>query len=204
MNLNQYKSNRYSQNGEDGLLDFLVDKLPDANKICIEFGAGDGKTNSNTLKLIEDKEYTGYFIEGYKEHYDILLENSKKFPNKIIPINCYIDHNDGENSLDNVLTRAGLTEINPDVMSIDIDGLDYRVWQRLKVYNPKIVIIEINSGIDFNQIFSEEELSDEKLIARGSNFATMVDLGTKKGYTFVIHTGNCIFIRNDYMKYFLN
>ena len=42
----------------------------------------------------------------------------------------------------------------PDLVSIDIDGNDYRVWKNLTDYSPRVVIIEFNSSfaVDENKI----------------------------------------------------
>jgi hypothetical protein len=79
-----------------------------------------------------------------------------------------------------------------DLLSIDIDGMDYHIWEGLKNYRPKIVIIEVNSSIPPDQ---EQIHSDSNPI--GSSFKSMVRLGQQKGYTLICHTGNVIFIRND-------
>lgn len=82
---------------------------------------------------------------------------------------------------------------NPTVLSIDVDNDDYHLW---KAYQgtPAIVIIEINSSIP-------PEL-DMTPGTRGTSYKSMVDLGHEKGYFLLCHTGNLVFIRNDYLKLF--
>jgi hypothetical protein len=198
----KYKNNKHSQNGEDGIIAKLISILPDSNKISVEFGGGDGKTNSNTLNLLKEKDFTGYFIEADNNHFELLKQTAKEYVN-IIPIHAEVDYKNTENSLTNLLRNAGLQQRSPDIMSIDIDGLDYKVWESLTYYTPKIIVIEINSSLPFNHIMNKEELSEKNLILRGTNFQTMVELGKRKGYSFVVWTGNCIFIRNDYVQYLI-
>jgi hypothetical protein len=198
----KYRNNKHSQNGEDGIIAKLISILPDSNKISVEFGGGDGKTNSNTLSLLKEKDFTGYFIEADNNHFELLKQTAKEYVN-IIPIHAEVDYKNTENSLTNLLRNAGLQQRSPDIMSIDIDGLDYKVWESLTYYTPKIIVIEINSSLPFNHIMNKEELSEKNLILRGTNFQTMVELGKRKGYSFVVCTGNCIFIRNDYVQYLI-
>jgi hypothetical protein len=186
----KYSKNVYSQNGEDGILEEILSRLNITNGYVCEFGAWDGKHFSNTFNLIQ-KGYRGVFIEGDKDKYKDLLLTCKDYPN-IIPINAYVDHNDTENSLDNLLKSTNIPE-DFDVLSIDIDSFDYQVWKSLKLYKPKIVIIEINSGVMTN---NENHIHTPN-IYQGTGFRPMFTLGIEKGYKFVLHTGNMIFVKND-------
>jgi hypothetical protein len=67
------------------------------------------------------------------------------------------------------------------------------VWKSLKIYRPKIVIIEINSGINT----SDDKHIHTPGVYQGTGFRPTFNLGNEKGYTFVLHTGNMIFVRND-------
>jgi len=46
--LDGYRANRTSQHGEDGVIAYLTRVFPNIPKICLEVGAGDGFTLSNT------------------------------------------------------------------------------------------------------------------------------------------------------------
>ena len=83
--------------------------------------------------------------------------------------------------------------IDFDVLSIDIDSYDYQVWKSLKNYTPKIVIIEIHSGI--NPYVNDHIHTPGRF--DGTSFFPMLKLGIEKGYQLVCHTGNMIFIRNE-------
>jgi hypothetical protein len=186
----QYAKDIHSQNGEDGIIEELLKRLEIKDGWVCEFGAWDGVYLSNTFALVE-KGFKGVYIEGDKNKFKDLLTTVEKCPH-IIPINEYVEHNDSQNSLDNILARTNIP-VDFDVLSIDIDSFDYQVWKSLKVYRPKIVIIEINSGIN---------TSDDKHIHtpgmyQGTGFRPTFNLGNEKGYTFVLHTGNMIFVRND-------
>lgn len=187
---NRYAKDVYSQNGEDGIIEELLKRLNINNGWVCEFGAWDGIHLSNTFNLVQ-KGFNAVFIEGDSEKYKDLLATVEKNTN-IIPLHAYVDHNDTENSLDNLLQKTAIP-IDFDVLSIDIDSYDYQVWKSLHVYKPKIVIIEINSSVDTN---NHSYIHDNRNY-NGTGFRPTFELGLVKGYTFVLHTGNMIFIRND-------
>jgi hypothetical protein len=76
-------------------------------------------------------------------------------------------------------------------LSIDIDSYDALILLSIVKFQPKIIIIEINSsylpGIEF---FHTKYLV-------GNSFSTVLKISKSKGYELVAHTGNLIFVRND-------
>ena len=187
---NKYNNNVYSQNGEDGIIQELLSRLEINTGWVCEFGAWDGIYLSNTFNLVE-LGFNAVFIEGDKEKYKDLLNTVQKYPN-ITPLNKYVLHDNVDNSLDVILNETKIP-IDFDVLSIDIDSYDYQVWNSLKIYKPKIVIIEINSSINTNNTMHIHTAGKYE----GTSFKPTYDLGIEKGYTFILHTGNMFFIRND-------
>lgn len=191
--LNSFHLNWYSQNGEDGVLAELLRRLEIRKGWVVEFGAWDGIWCSNTYHLI--KTHPGFkavYIEGDKPRFQDLLETASKHKPRIIPINAFVDAS-GPNSLDALL---GKTEIPSDfeVLSIDVDSTDYQIWEGLSQYQPKLVIIEVNSSVPLGI----EQIHGNG--TQGTSFTSMRSLGEKKGYACVWHRGNCIFVRNDLVE----
>ena len=188
----KFKKNFYSQNGEDGVINEILNILEIKNGWVCEFGSWDGIHRSNTFNQVK-KGFNAVYIEVDKNKYEDLLVTCEKYPN-ITPINAFVDHiKHSENSLDNLL---GKTELHCDflLLSIDIDSYDYQVWRSLQNYKPIIVIIEINSEVfplDKNHIHKPNKYN-------GTGFYPMFMLGIEKGYKFLLHTGNMFFIRKDY------
>jgi hypothetical protein len=185
-----YNKNVHSQNGEDGVIEELLKRLNLEDKWCCEFGAWDGKNASNTLKLVKEG-FNSVMIEGDESKFIELLETSKEYPN-IIPINKYVDLNN--NSLDKILSETTIPE-EFTLLSIDTDSEDYKYWDSLKNYKPIIVIIEINSGINPIKNYQNNDNNDKEF---NTSFYAMYNLGKKKGYEFVCHTGNMIFVRKEF------
>lgn len=153
--------------------------------------AWDGRYLSNTYYLIESHSgFKTVYIESDPEKFKELSKTAASYPGRIVPI-CSLVSPEGKDKLDNILARTPITH-EFDLLSVDIDGMDYHFWEGLKQYRPKIVIIVVNSSIppDQEQIHSDSN-------PNGSSFKSMVRLGQQKGYTLICHTGNVIFIRND-------
>lgn len=191
----KYKRNIYSQNGEDGIIEELLRRIGrfDATDgwVC-EFGAWDGMHLSNTFRLIKDKGFNAVFIEGDNEKYADLMKTSLTY-DKITPVLAYVSHDPtSSDSLDNLLKATDIPT-DFDVLSIDVDSYDYQIWKAMSAYKPKIVIIEINSSVNTDV----EEHIHEPGKYQGTGFRPMLTLGKDKGYKFVLHTGNMIFIRED-------
>ena len=86
---------------------------------------------------------------------------------------------------------------NLDFISIDIDGLEYEIFQNLDI-KPRVICIEINGG---------HSPDSEKYIDRadtknnvGQPLNIFVKIGESKGYGLVCYTSNAFFIRNDILE----
>jgi hypothetical protein len=189
--LDKYRKNIYSQNGEDGVIEELCHRLNFSSGSFVEFGAWDGIYLSNTYNLLRNG-WKGVYIEGHKDKYSQLVSNLASFQSAIVPINAYVEPV-GENSLDNLLSKTFL-KTDFELLSIDIDSWDWYIWKSLINYQPIIVVIEINSSIPVG-IYQTHR--DERI--QGSSFTSTIDLAAKKGYTLVCHTGNLIFVRNEFV-----
>jgi hypothetical protein len=204
----KYCKNIYSQNGEDGILEQLLNELCISSGSFCEFGASDGISSSNTRNLIEQRGFYGLYIEPGNS-FSSLLENTKQF-NRITCINDIVSHENSNKSLETYIDAAKLPR-DFDVLSIDVDSYDYQIWEKF-TYNPKIVIIEVNSYRDpivteLNALPQTEMNIDilkktkPERIACGTSFLPIITLGLKKGYIPVSFTGNIIFIRKDLISF---
>jgi hypothetical protein len=194
----KYSSNKYSQNGEDGIIAEILKRLKDKinNYYLCEFGAWDGVYASNTFKLVQENDnITALYIEGDPDKYKELVDTTTKFTN-IIPLCAYVDYKDNENSLDNILKKYNFP-LDFLILSIDIDSWDYQVFKKMEIYRPIIIIIEINSSI--SPLNNDHIHNGDTMF--GTAFMPMYMLALQKGYKLVCHTGNMIFIRNDYNQY---
>lgn len=186
-----YKHNIYSQEGEDGIINELLKRLNITSGSVVEFGAWDGIHLSNTFQLVE-KGFNAVFIEGDIDKFAALNNTAAMYPN-IIPVHKFVSYDNAtDSSLENILSKTSIP-LDFDVLSIDIDSSDYLVWKEFGKYKPKIVIIEIDSSVDP----SCKHHIHNGTTHNGSSFYPTLYLGIEKGYKFLCHTGNMIFVRND-------
>ena len=193
--LNKYQSDIYSQNGEDGVISEILQRLKtsEVKEWCVEFGAWDGKHLSNTFALVKNQNYQAIYIESDNTRFKDLLVTSAQNP-RIIPICKKISRVYGsENSLDSIL---GTTLIPKDfaLLSIDVDGYDLDIWESLTNYQPLVVVIEINSNVLPGIIWRHSSTTP------GNTFTATLNVAKEKGYALVCHTGNLIFVRNDHVQ----
>jgi len=200
--LRKYAVPHYSQSGEDGLVDYILKRLPTTDKWCCEFGAWDGIHLSNTYHLIRNVNYRAVLIEADRKRFDALKENVARYPN-IFPIHIYVEV-DGKNSLDKILLQTPITK-DFDVLSIDIEGNDYHVWKRLQKYFPKLVIIEIKQTekpgiLKINDINTETSWTES-----GSSISSMTALANEKGYKLLAAFGfNAFYIKSEFYGLFFD
>ena len=189
-NLLHYRYNKYSQNGEDGIIEELCRRLDITKGWFVEFGAWDGKHLSNSYRLLSEWGWSGVDIEADPDRYRDLLTTRAAFPDRLHTICAFVGF-EGENTLDNLLARTPLPR-DFDLLSIDIDSYDWQVWKSLANYHPRIVIIEGNSLLSPG-VYKLHDPPD----CFGASFSALLDLGTSKGYRLVCHTGNCFFVLNE-------
>lgn len=192
----KYARNDYSQNGEDGILEEIYRRLGIKKGWFVEFGAWDGKHMSNTYSLLK-KGWNGVGIESDHDRTLELEEEFANFKSKTYAIEALIDVS-GPRSLDNLLKKTALPK-DFDLLSVDIDSYDWLIWRSFVKYDPKVVVIEINSSIPVGveHVQPDHMLSPEEGMYSSSSFTSMLKLGESKGYTLVAHTGNMIFVRDD-------
>jgi hypothetical protein len=189
------RDRHHSQWGEDGLLEYVLSKLPVRDKYLVEFGAWDGKYLSNSFHAIEKLGYSGILIEMNLERFNELEKNMAAY--KCICINSMVGY-EGTSKLDFILGQTNIPR-DFDLLSVDIDGNDYQVWEALVKYKPKVVVIEINSfippGVDsINKPDRPFEFS-----VSGSSISAMYKLGAAKGYKLIANVGcNAIFVCEEF------
>jgi hypothetical protein len=131
----------FSQNGEDGIIDVLRKQLISSNRYFIEIGSADGMQN-NSSWLVVAEQYNGLMIEGNPR----LVERAKRLIlSHSIGVECLNMFVDSENI--NELKSLAL-ETDPDMFSLDIDGIDFYIAKAIMDggFRPKIFVVEYNSA----------------------------------------------------------
>ncbi|MCX6754454.1 MAG: FkbM family methyltransferase [Candidatus Nomurabacteria bacterium] len=184
----KYKKNITSQWGEDGIITEIFKRIGVQEKFCIEFGAWDGKHLSNVWNLWHEMKWSALLIEGDKNKCRDLEQFVSDFP-KVKPYCTYVEA-EGINSLDKILEKTFPNKII-DILSIDIDGNDYYIFESLKA-KPRVIIIEYNPTIPLHIDLVQK--TDEYF---GASALSMYKLAHSKGYKLVTMTETNFFLIND-------
>ena len=102
-------------------------------------------------------------------------------------------------TLDEALARTPVPK-EPDLISIDVDGVDYHVWNSLKNYRPRVVVIEINDNVPNEIVFVQDR---DMNLNEGSSLAAFIELGQSKGYELIAVCGsNAVFVVKEEFRKF--
>jgi hypothetical protein len=197
MKLIDYSHTIYSQYGEDGIVDVILEKLPNRDGWCVEFGAWDGIYLSNTRALIENKGYNAVLIEADAVSFSKLKVNCAQFAG-VIAIQAFVGFSQ-EDGLDSILAQTPCP-IGFDFLSIDVDGNDIHIWRAITTYRPKLVCIEFNPTVPTGVFF--EQRPDPR-VNQGCSLSSIVQLGKEKGYELVcVNHANAFFVTQELFSLF--
>jgi len=195
----------YSQHEEDGLLLYLFALLGTTNRKCVEICAGDGR-ECNTANLILNHRWVGLLFDGDPKNVTAGVSFFAKHPStRHWPpdFQCRWITRDNVNTL--VRERGFAGEV--DLLSLDLDGIDYWVLESLDCIRPRVVVLEFNHLWGPDEVVSAPYAEDFKAEFTtygsdyaGASLAAFVKLGRVKGYRLVgtnaIAT-NAFFVRSD-------
>jgi FkbM family methyltransferase len=182
----------YSQSGEQTILINTFDLIPaSSERWCVEFGAWDGKHFSNTYNLISHKNWNGVLIESDSAKFE-LLKSTFQQNVKTILLNKTVNF-EGSDRLDKILRSTPIPH-DFDLLSIDVDGNDWHIWESIEEYRPKVVVIEFNPSIPSDIEFVQpKDLS----LNQGTSLLYIVNHAKAKGYELFNTTKrNAFFIQN--------
>lgn len=196
----------YSQNDEDGILPFIFSKISNCKKSFVEFGIGDGR-ECNTANLSLNYGWKGLLMDCDRDCIS-LAQTYYKRKLKGNYLNVEIaKHKVNRDNINSILLSHNVSgEIG--LLSIDIDGNDYYVWENIDVINPQVVVIEYN-GVYGSElaIVSKYDPEFERYKKHpsgkyfGASLHALVKLAKRKGYILVYNNEiNAFFVREDVAK----
>ena len=204
-NLNSYDFNEYefkvfSQFGEDGLIQFLIKNLNISSKTFIEFGV-ENYEEANTRFLLENNNWSGLIIDSSKENIEHIKNQNYFWKYNLKAIKEFIT----KENINNMI-KKNMSEVDIGILSIDIDGNDYWIWNEIEVIKPDIVIIEYNARlgsklsltIPYKSNFNR--MKNSKTNNYGASLNALNKLAEKKGYNLVgtnSNGNNAFFVHKD-------
>ena len=188
----------FSQNGEDGVLAEIFRRIGTTNQSFVEFGCGNGIEN-NTLYLLH-RDWSGLWLDGDEGLIRSINSSHRHFTDsgKLHVREAMVT---AEN-IESLLTDSGVAS-ELDLLSIDIDGNDYWVWQAIERHSPRVVVVEYNAlwPADAHWVQAYEPHRPwDGTSHHGAALASLVALGDKKGYRLVhcdLSGSNAFFVRAD-------
>ncbi len=200
-NINDYEFQVFSQWGEDGIIQFLVNILNINNKKFIEFGV-ETYHESNTRFLMMKDNWSGLVIDGSKKNVDLIKKQSLYWKYSLKAVQSFID-------VENINTTITDNGFNGEIgiLSIDIDGNDYWVTEAINCISPILLIIEYNSSfgsdraisVPYNPTFVRTKAHHSNLFY-GASLPALTHIANIKGYALIgcnSNGNNAFFVRRD-------
>lgn len=177
----------FSQFEEDGLLLFLATTLGLTRHTFVDVGAADG-INSNCANLALNHGWTGLFIDGAAENVERGREFYAKHASTWLYPPTFVQAMVRRENINEVIRNAGF-EGEVDVLSVDIDGNDYWVWDAIDCISPNVVIIETHIEFGLQPIVvpydADYVFPGQHEQYHGASPVAMAKLADKKGYRLV-------------------
>ena len=181
----------FSQFGDDGILQFLVHALDVQDRTFIEFGV-ENYTESNTRFLLAKDKWRGLVIDGGAANVDFINSDWATWMFDLRATCAFIT----AETIETLIAEAGMSGAI-GILSIDIDGVDYWIWNAIRRVDPAILVIEYNAAfgaeraitVPYSPDFTRTAAHPSRLYW-GASIEALKHLGASKGMTFIGCNGN--------------
>jgi hypothetical protein len=191
----------FSQWGEDGIVEHLVKRVPIVNETFVEFGV-ETYVEANTLFLLRHRNWRGLVIDGSARNVESIRRASVLWRYNLLADCAFLTRD----NINEVISRNGVAG-DIGLLSIDIDGNDYWVWQAITCVDPRIVISEYNGlfgpeakvSVPYQPDF-QRSVAHRTCMWYGASIAALEHLARTRGYSLVAGNSagnNAFFVRND-------
>lgn len=190
-----------SQWGEDGIVEWLIQNITVSSATFVEFGV-ENFMECNTRFLLQNRNWRGLVMDGSQSHMDYVRATELYWRYDLTALKAFITRE----NINSLLTGQGFDgEIG--ILSIDIDGNDYWIFDAIESCRPQIVIIEYNPifgdlhsiVVPYDETFNRFEAHYSGLYF-GASIKAINDLVEKRGYAAVGTCSNGInafYVRDD-------
>ena len=185
----------FSQNGEDGVTLEILRRIGVVHEFFVEFGGGPGLEN-NTRVLTDLLGWRGVLMECDDVTFELLRRSLGGREEQVAVRQERVT----PDNVEDLLRRNGVPA-DLDVLSIDVDGIDYYIWEALEAFTPRLVVIEYNGSLpDTPLVQPSDGPAWQGTSFFGASLEALIQLGRRKGYTLA-HTEltglNAFFVRDD-------
>jgi hypothetical protein len=191
----------FSQFGDDGIIQYLVHLLAPLDRRFIEFGVED-YSESNTRFLLLNDDWRGLILDGSEDHIEHVRRQDYHWRHDLTAVRAFVDR---ENV--NALFREHGFTGELGLLSVDIDGNDYWVWEAIDAVTPAVVVCEYNAvfgparavTVPYDPGFRRSRAHPSNLYW-GASLGALCSLAARKGLAFVGANSagnNAYFVRRD-------
>lgn len=209
--INDVEFKVFSQWGEDGIIQYLINKIPIKSKVFIEFGVEDYK-ESNTRFLLINNNWSGLVMDGSRSNINKIKQSDLYWKYDLLAKEIFITKENIDAEIRKYIIKSGF-ENEIGLLSIDIDGNDYFIWEAISSIDPVIVICEYNwifgNKLRLTVPYDEGFVRAKKHYSNlyfGASIQALNLLAEKKGYKYIGCTsaGNdALFVKRDYAEKYL-
>lgn len=195
----------HSSADEDGILLFLFSVVGAPLRTLVDVGAG-WIQGSNSANLLLHHGWTGLLVEAEEQRAFELERYYREHPATSTHPPRVVAERLTRDNADRVI-REGLAGRGADLLSLDIDGIDYWIWQAIACIQPRVVLTEyqpiLGSDVAWTVPYREDfepEYAGRFAVYNGASLAAFVKLGRAKGYRLVgcdRYGNNAFFVRDD-------
>lgn len=198
----------FSQFGDDGIIQYIITRLdlPMAERRFIEFGV-ENYRESNTRFLLLNDNWRGLVMDGSQENISSIQSEQIYWRHDLTALARFITRE----NIDPIIQEAGFSR-RIGILSIDVDGNDYWIWEAISSIDPAVVIVEYNGifgareavTIPYQKEFLRQNVHYSYLYW-GTSLRALSHLATRKGYAWIgcnSAGNNAYFVRNQYADLF--
>jgi hypothetical protein len=192
----------FSQWGEDGILDFICEKIGLTKPKVLEIGAGDF-TECNSRFLVENRNASAVLVDGRKDLVHNVNCSSLKWKTHIFAFEEWVTSKNV-----NEIIRSAKNKIGSiDIFSIDLDGNDYWIVEAADLNEMQVIVVEYNPlfGSDFavsvpSDDFFNRTTKHHSCLYYGASLRAFINILNQKGFIFIGSNrvgNNAFFVRQE-------
>jgi hypothetical protein len=205
--LQRHEFRVHSHAGEDGIIQFLVRNIAIANPTFVEFGVEDYR-EANTRFLLVNNYWSGLVMDGDPANVAKIQADPVYWNSRLSAVAAFVTRE----NVNDLLANAGVTG-DIGLLSVDVDGNDYWIFDAIEVVRPAIAVVEYNHRfgpsrsvtIPYDARFVRRR-SDSSWLCCGASLAALVGAAERKGMAFVgcnSFGNNAFFVRADLLPEWL-
>jgi len=193
----------FSQWGEDGIIQYLTKNLDIEHRTFIEFGV-ETFMEANCRFLMVKDFWEGMIIDGSAANIAAIEQTQMHWRHPLTAVEAFISRD----NISDIIEKAPFDGLG--ILSVDIDGVDYYVLDRLGHLRPAIIVVEYNGlfgpvatvSVPYSANFQRTK-SHHSNLYYGASIAAFDHLLSGRGYSLVGGNSagnNAFFVRSDLLN----